>query len=59
MKAAMMYAVGEPLVIEDVGISNPGPREVPIRTEAVGVCPSDPPSLGGRYPPPLPVNPWH
>lgn len=55
MKAAMMYAVGEPLVIEDVGISNPGPREVLIRTEAVGVCHSDLHILDGLYPYPLPV----
>jgi S-(hydroxymethyl)glutathione dehydrogenase/alcohol dehydrogenase len=55
MKAAMMYETGKPLVIEDVDISNPGPREVLIRTAAVGVCHSDLHILDGHYPHPTPV----
>lgn len=55
MRAAMMYEIGKPLVIEDVTISNPGPREVLVKTEAVGVCHSDLHILDGSYPHPLPV----
>ncbi len=55
MKAAMMYEKNAPLVIEEVGVSNPGPREVLIRTRAAGVCHSDLHILDGLYPYPLPV----
>ncbi|MFT4799942.1 MAG: S-(hydroxymethyl)glutathione dehydrogenase/alcohol dehydrogenase [Candidatus Azotimanducaceae bacterium] len=41
MKAAIFHEVGQPLVIEDISISKPGPREVLIRTAAAGVCHSD------------------
>ena len=41
MKAAVMRAIGEPLRIEDIRIDTPGPREVLVRTAAVGVCHSD------------------
>lgn len=41
MKAAVFYGHGVPLTIEDVVIGKPGPREVLIRTSAVGVCHSD------------------
>ena len=32
MKAAVLFEVNKPLVIEDVSVPNPGPREVLIRT---------------------------
>jgi threonine dehydrogenase-like Zn-dependent dehydrogenase len=32
MKAAVLHEVNKPLVIEDVSVPNPGPREVLIRT---------------------------
>jgi S-(hydroxymethyl)glutathione dehydrogenase/alcohol dehydrogenase len=32
MKAAVLHEVGKPLVVEDVQIDNPGPREVLVRT---------------------------
>ena len=41
MKAAVLREVGKPLLIEDVQIAKPGPREVLIRTAAAGVCHSD------------------
>lgn len=41
MKAAVLYEIGTPLVIEEVQISNPGPHEILIRTVASGVCHSD------------------
>ncbi len=54
MKAAVLREVGKPLEIEDVEISKPGPREVLIRTAAVGVCHSDLHFIEGKYPYPLP-----
>jgi S-(hydroxymethyl)glutathione dehydrogenase / alcohol dehydrogenase len=41
MKAAVMRAFKQPLMIEDIDISRPGPREVLVRTVATGVCHSD------------------
>ena len=35
MKAAVLYEVNKPLVIEDISVPNPGPREVLIRTRTV------------------------
>jgi len=50
MKAAIFHKVGQPLVIEDISISKPGPREVLIRTAAAGVCHSDLHFIEGSYP---------
>ncbi|MCY1409472.1 S-(hydroxymethyl)glutathione dehydrogenase [compost metagenome] len=55
MKAAVFHQVGAPLSIEEVGISKPGPREVLIRTVAVGVCHSDLHVIEGSYPYPGPL----
>lgn len=55
MKAAVLREVGKPLTIEQVEIGKPGPREVLIRTSAVGVCHSDLHHLEGSYPTPLPT----
>ncbi|WP_059411939.1 Zn-dependent alcohol dehydrogenase [Cupriavidus basilensis] len=55
MKAAVMHQPKTPLVIEDVAIGKPGPREVLLRTAAVGVCHSDLHFLDGAYPFPTPV----
>jgi len=41
MKAAVLEAFHQPLVIRDVTIGNPGPEEVRVRTAAVGICHSD------------------
>ena len=41
MKAAVLHEVNKPLVIEDVSVPNPGPREVLIRTRVAGLCHSD------------------
>ncbi|WP_413875509.1 Zn-dependent alcohol dehydrogenase [Albidovulum sp.] len=49
MKAAVFYRPGEKLSIEEVGIDNPGPREVLIRTAAVGLCHSDLHYIDGLY----------
>jgi alcohol dehydrogenase, propanol-preferring len=38
MKAAVVRALGEPLVIEDVAIPVPGPGEILVKVKACGVC---------------------
>lgn len=55
MKAAVFRAVKQPLTIEDVEIDKPGPREVLVRTAAVGVCHSDLHFVDGLYPYPTPA----
>ena len=49
MKAAVFHRPGEKLTIEEVRIDNPGPREVLIRTAAVGLCHSDLHYIDGLY----------
>ena len=55
MKAAILREVHQPLTIEDVDISPPGPHEVLIRTAAAGVCHSDVHFQQGLYPTPMPI----
>ena len=55
MKAAVLRAVKQPLTIEDVQISKPGPREVLVRTVAAGVCHSDLHFQTGAYIYPMPA----
>jgi len=55
MKAAVLRQPGTPLCIEEVSIGKPGPREVLIRTRAVGLCHSDLHFIEGAYPWPMPV----
>lgn len=50
MKAAVFREVGQPLEIEEIEISKPGPREVLVRTAAAGVCHSDLHFIEGLYP---------
>ncbi|GAA0730503.1 Zn-dependent alcohol dehydrogenase [Sphingomonas japonica] len=59
MKAAILREAGSPLSIEDVRIDAPGPREVLIRTAAVGVCRSDLHFVDGSFPHPVPTVPGH
>src|SRR5258705_3872999 len=55
MKPAVLFEVTKPLVIEDVSVRNPGPREVLIRTRVAGLCHSDLHFMEGLYPHPLPA----
>ncbi|AOR73283.1 alcohol dehydrogenase [Burkholderia stabilis] len=55
MKAAVLHRPGTPLSIEDVAISKPGPREVLVRTAAVGMCHSDLHFIDGLFPYSIPV----
>lgn len=59
MKAAVLIQPGQPLQIEEVVISKPGPHEVLIRTVACGLCHSDLHFIEGAYPHPLPAIPGH
>src|SRR5438045_1099611 len=55
MKAAVLHEVNKPLMIEDVSVQKPGPREVLIRTAVAGLCHSDLHFMEGLYPHPLPA----
>ena len=55
MKAAVLREPKTPLSIEEVKLSNPGPREVLIRTAAAGVCRSDLHFADGAWPHPMPT----
>jgi S-(hydroxymethyl)glutathione dehydrogenase/alcohol dehydrogenase len=59
MKAAVLFEAKTPLSIEEVSVSKPGPREVLIRTAAVGVCRSDLHFVDGAYPHAMPTIPGH
>lgn len=54
MRAAVLKEIPSSLVIEDVDIDEPGPREVLIRTGAAGVCHSDLHFMEGSYVYPTP-----
>ena len=55
MKAAVFREINQPMEVEEVEISKPGPREVLIRTAAAGVCHSDLHFFNGTYPGALPM----
>ena len=55
MKAAVLRGIKQPLEIEDVSIDKPRPREVLVRTAAVGVCHSDLHFQNGSYFYPMPA----
>jgi S-(hydroxymethyl)glutathione dehydrogenase/alcohol dehydrogenase len=59
MKAAVLFEARRPLTIEEVAVAAPGPREVLIRTVAVGVCRSDLHFVDGAYPHAMPTIPGH
>lgn len=55
MKAAVLYEVNQPLVIEEISTKKPGAHEVLIRTAVAGLCHSDLHFMEGLYPHPLPA----
>jgi propanol-preferring alcohol dehydrogenase len=61
MKAAVVHEFGEPLVIEQVPIPEPGRGEVQVRIHATGVCHTDLHAADGDWPvkPTLPFIPGH
>jgi propanol-preferring alcohol dehydrogenase len=61
MRAAVVHAFGEPLVIEEVPVPVPGPGEVLVQVAACGVCHTDLHAANGDWPvkPKLPLIPGH
>ena len=55
MKAAVLYAPNQPLVIEDIEVDEPQAGEVLIKTAATGVCHSDLHFMEGKWMYPMPV----
>jgi S-(hydroxymethyl)glutathione dehydrogenase/alcohol dehydrogenase len=54
MKAAVLHAANQPLTIEEVTLTKPGPREVLLRTAFTGLCHSDLHFIEGLYSHPTP-----
>ncbi|MBW2543725.1 MAG: Zn-dependent alcohol dehydrogenase [Deltaproteobacteria bacterium] len=59
MRAAVLHEVGKPLVVEDLEVDDPGPREVLVRTIAAGVCHSDYHYMNGSWSSDLPLALGH
>src|SRR5689334_13243091 len=61
MKAAVVRRFGEPLVIEDRPIPEPGPGQITVRMEASGLCHTDIHAANGDWPvkPAPPFVPGH
>jgi alcohol dehydrogenase, propanol-preferring len=61
MKAAIVKVFGEPLVIEEVPVPEPGPGQVLVKVVASGVCHTDIHAADGDWPvkPKLPFIPGH
>jgi len=61
MKAAVVRAFGQPLVIEEVPVPRPGPGEVLVKIAACGVCHTDLHAAEGDWPvrPSPPFIPGH
>ncbi len=55
MRAAVFYSTDRPVVIEEVGIRDPGPGEVRVALKAAGLCHSDLSVIDGTIPYPTPV----
>lgn len=55
MKAAVLREIGKPMMIEEVAVAEPGPREVLVRVKAVGLCHSDLHVIDGHLPAALPI----
>ena len=49
MKAAVLEQIPGELVVGDVEVRDPGPREVLVRTVAAGLCHSDLHFMEGKY----------
>jgi propanol-preferring alcohol dehydrogenase len=61
MKAAVVHAFDQPLVIEEVPTPEPGPEQVLVRIEASGLCHTDIHAARGEWPvkPQPPFIPGH
>ena len=54
-KAAVLYEVGQPLVVEEIELDDPKEGEVLVKVGAAGVCRSDRHFMHGDAPIALPV----
>lgn len=54
-RAAVLYAPGEELRVEEVVLADPGSREVRVRLAASGICHSDVMAARGGMPSPMPI----
>jgi S-(hydroxymethyl)glutathione dehydrogenase / alcohol dehydrogenase len=59
VRAAVLHTIPGELVIDEVRIDKPGPREVLVRTAAAGCCHSDLHFMEGKYPYMTPVVMGH
>ncbi len=61
MKAAVVRALGQPLVIEEVPVPSPGPGQILVKMAATGVCHTDLHAAEGDWPvkPAPPFIPGH
>lgn len=61
MRSAVVKAFGEPLVIEEQPVPEPGPGQIRVRIETCGVCHTDIHAANGDWPvkPALPLVPGH
>lgn len=61
MRAAVVSAFDQPLLIEDVPVPEPGPEQVLVRIEMSGLCHTDIHAARGEWPvrPTLPFIPGH
>jgi alcohol dehydrogenase len=55
MACPMPYAASQPLRIEELELSDPGPGEVLVEIAAAGLCHSDLSTIDGSRPRPLPM----
>jgi alcohol dehydrogenase, propanol-preferring len=61
MRAAVVPGFGQPLIIEDRPVPEPGPGQVVVRMEASGLCHTDIHAVNGDWPvtPTVPFIPGH
>jgi alcohol dehydrogenase, propanol-preferring len=61
MRAAVVRAFGQPLIIEERPVPEPGPKQVVVRMEASGLCHTDIHAASGDWPvkPTVPFIPGH
>jgi S-(hydroxymethyl)glutathione dehydrogenase / alcohol dehydrogenase len=54
-KAAVFRGPGQPLEVREIGLDEPGPRDVLVRMAAVGICGTDLHSIRGEWTRPTPI----
>ncbi len=61
MQAAVVEQFGQPLVLKELPIPEPGPGQILVKTEVCGVCHTDLHAANGDWPlkPGLPFIPGH